>query len=97
MLPMFLATYGAVFIAEIVGDKLLYTTSILATRYRSAAVVVGMAAAFMCKMGVAVAVGAAISTLPRLLVASLTAASFIGVAISLWRKPDVRQPKPKAK
>jgi putative Ca2+/H+ antiporter (TMEM165/GDT1 family) len=84
-----------VFVAEIVGDKLLYTTGVLAARYRSAAVVLGMALAFMCKMAVAVAVGAAITGLPRWLVATFTAASFIGVAFTVWRKPDVRAPKAK--
>jgi len=95
LLQLVLTTYGAVFVAEIVGDKLLYTTGVLAARYRSAAVVLGMALAFMCKMAVAVAVGAAITRLPRWLVAAFTAASFIGVAIAVWRKPDVRQPKAK--
>ena len=33
MIVVFLATFGAVFIAEIVGDKLLYTTSVLAARF----------------------------------------------------------------
>jgi putative Ca2+/H+ antiporter (TMEM165/GDT1 family) len=87
MLPIFFTTYGAVFLAEIVGDKLLYTTGVLATRYRTAPVMFGMALAFMLKMGVAVLVGKAISTLPPLLVASITAASFLGVAYALWRKP----------
>jgi Ca2+/H+ antiporter, TMEM165/GDT1 family len=95
MLAIFFATYGAVFIAEIVGDKLLYTTGVLATRYRWAAIVCGMGAAFMLKMGVAVAVGDAIAHLPRALVATVTAASFVGVAITLWRKPDIREPKEK--
>lgn len=95
MFGVFLATYGAVFVAEIVGDKLLYTTGVLATRYRPVSIVPGMAAAFMLKMGVAVAIGAAISQLPRPLVAAVTGASFIGVALTLWRKPDVRKPKEK--
>lgn len=95
MVAVFLATYGAVFVAEIVGDKLLYTTGVLATRYRSISIVFGMAAAFICKMGVAVVVGEAIARLPRAVVAVVTAASFIGVAITLWRKPDVRRPKAK--
>ena len=95
MLPIFLTTYGTVFVAEIVGDKLLYTTSVLAARYRSLAVAIGMAVAFMAKMAVAVAVGEAISQLPRPLVATLTALSFIGVAFLVWRKPDTRQAKPK--
>jgi putative Ca2+/H+ antiporter (TMEM165/GDT1 family) len=96
MLEAFLATYAAVFVAEIVGDKLLYTSGVLATRYRWGAVISGMSAAFMAKMAVAVAVGAAIGKLlPPWLVAALTAVSFIGVALAMWRKPDVRTPKEK--
>jgi putative Ca2+/H+ antiporter (TMEM165/GDT1 family) len=93
MLTIFLATYGAVFVAEIVGDKLLYTTGVLATRYRTTPIMFGMALAFMLKMGVAVAVGEAISKLPPLLVAGVTAASFIGVAIAVWRKDERRATK----
>lgn len=87
---IFLATYGAVFVAEIVGDKLLYTTGVLAARYKTVPIMCGMAAAFTLKMGVAVAVGEAISKLPPLFVAGLTAASFIGVAIAVWRKDERR-------
>jgi len=85
--PLFFLTYGAVFVAEIVGDKLLYTTGVLATRYRTIPIMCGMLVAFMAKMGVAVLVGKAISTLPPLLVAAVTATSFLGVAYTLWRKP----------
>ena len=88
MLPIFFATYGTVFAAEIVGDKLLYTTGVLASRYRTVPIMIGMAAAFMAKMGVAVLVGEAVSKLPKLLVAAITAISFVGVAITLWRKDD---------
>jgi putative Ca2+/H+ antiporter (TMEM165/GDT1 family) len=96
VLTIFLTTYGAVFLAEIVGDKLLYTSGVLATRYRWGAVISGMAAAFMAKMSVAVLVGAAIGNLlPTWLVAVLTAFSFVGVAVAMWRKPDVRAPKEK--
>ena len=88
MIVIFFATFGAVFIAEIVGDKLLYTTGVLAARYRTWPIMLGMASAFMAKMGVAVLVGEAISKLPRLLVASITAISFLSIAFVLWRKPD---------
>lgn len=87
MLAILLTTYVAVFLAEIVGDKLLYTTGILATRYRPAPIMVGMTAAFTAKMAIAVAVGAAISRLPRPLVAGVTALSFVALATTLWRKP----------
>jgi putative Ca2+/H+ antiporter (TMEM165/GDT1 family) len=97
MLTIFFATYGAVFLAEIVGDKLLYTTGVLATRYRTAPVMFGMAAAFVLKMGVAVLVGQAISKLPPVLVAAITAASFLGVAYALWRKPAERGESEKKK
>jgi putative Ca2+/H+ antiporter (TMEM165/GDT1 family) len=86
-LAILFATYAAVFLAEIVGDKLLYTTGILATRYRPVPIMIGMAAAFIAKMGVAVVVGAAIAKLPRPVVAGLTAFSFVGIALTLWRKP----------
>ena len=88
MFVIFFATFGAVFLAEIVGDKLLYTTGVLAARYRTAPIMIGMAAAFMAKMGVAVLIGEAISKLPRLLVAAITAASFLGIAFVLWKKSD---------
>ncbi len=90
MIAILLATYGAVFVAEIVGDKLLYTTGVLATRYRPTPVMLGMLIAFMAKMAVAVAVGSAIGRLPPLAVAALTSVSFMGVAIALWRKPVQR-------
>lgn len=92
MWPILFATYGAVFIAEIVGDKLLYTTGILATRYRPLPIMFGMGIAFMAKMGVAVLLGKAISTLPPLLVAAITAINFFAIAYALWRKPDKREP-----
>jgi putative Ca2+/H+ antiporter (TMEM165/GDT1 family) len=87
LIGLFLATYGAVFLAEIVGDKLLYTTGVLATRYRPMPIVIGATLAFMAKMAVAVAIGEAISHLPPLLVATLTTISFLGLAYTLWRKP----------
>jgi putative Ca2+/H+ antiporter (TMEM165/GDT1 family) len=95
MLPILLATYGTVFVAEIVGDKLLYTTGVLATRYRAAPILWGMSMAFLLKMGVAVLVGKAISHLPPLLVAAITAVNFFAIALVLWRKPDHREVKPK--
>ena len=93
MLAIFLATYGAVFVAEIVGDKLLYTTGVLATRYRTVPILCGMILAFMAKMGVAVLVGKAISKLPPVLVAAVTTVNFFAIAFALWRKPDKREVK----
>lgn len=88
MLPILFAAYGTVFVAEISGDKLLYTTGVLATRYRTAPILCGMAIAFMAKMGVAVLVGEAVSKLPPLVVAAMTTVNFFAIAYALWRKPD---------
>ncbi len=93
MFPIFFATYGAVFVAEIVGDKLLYTTGVLATRYRTVPILCGMALAFMAKMAVAVLIGAAIAKLPPLLVAAVTTINFFAIAYALWRKPDKKEEK----
>jgi Ca2+/H+ antiporter, TMEM165/GDT1 family len=94
MFPILLATYVAVFVAEIVGDKLLYTTGVLAARYKTGPILFGMAVAFMAKMGVAVILGKAIATfLPRPVVAALTAINFCAIAFVLWRKPDKREVK----
>jgi len=95
MFAILLATYGAVFVAEIVGDKLLYTTGVLATRYKTLPILFGMVLAFMAKMGVAVLVGKAISTLPPLLVAAVTTVNFFAIAYALWRKPDKKESKKK--
>jgi Ca2+/H+ antiporter, TMEM165/GDT1 family len=91
MLPIFFATYAAVFMAEIVGDKLLYTTGLLATRYKTLPIMIGMAAAFMLKMAVAVLVGHIFALLPKWLVASVTAINFFAIAMVLWRKRDKRE------
>jgi putative Ca2+/H+ antiporter (TMEM165/GDT1 family) len=96
MLIALFTTYGYVFISEIVGDKLLYTTGVLATRYRWMPILFGMSVAFMAKMGVAVLVGDAISKLPPLLVAAVTAINFFAIAFVLWRKPDKREVKPQS-
>ena len=57
MTEVLFATYAVLFTAEIVGDKLLYTSGVFAARFRWRAVVCGMTAAFMGKMAVAVIYG----------------------------------------
>jgi putative Ca2+/H+ antiporter (TMEM165/GDT1 family) len=91
MLAIFFATYAAVFMAEIVGDKLLYTTGLLATRYKTFPILCGMAMAFMLKMAVAVLVGHIFALLPKWLVASVTAINFFAIALVIWRKKDKRE------
>ena len=49
MLHPLWATYVAVLAAEILGDKFLYTTGILSTRYRTFPMMIGIAVAFMSR------------------------------------------------
>ena len=99
MLSMFVVAYAAVFAAELAGDKLLYTTGVLAARYRPAAILAGVTCAVAVKMAAAVLVGALIAQIPRLVVAAMTAASFAALAIMVFRKADpvsavVEDPRP---
>lgn len=66
MSSAFMLTYGAVFAAELVGDKLLYRTRTLAARYRVPSVPAGVTVAIAVTMGAAVLIGAAIAAIPRL-------------------------------
>ena len=90
----FFATYIAVLGAEVVGDKLLYTIGVLAGRYSRLSIVAGTTAAFMFKMGAAVAVGAAITRLPRSVVLATTGASFLWIAWNVWRQPEEESENP---
>lgn len=86
MISVFFVSYALVFIAEIAGDKLLYTTGVLATRYRSAPMLAGVGVAFMLKMMAAVLFGAAVAGLEPRTVAAISAVTFVTMALALWVK-----------
>jgi putative Ca2+/H+ antiporter (TMEM165/GDT1 family) len=81
-----LAAYGSVFVAELVGDKSIYTISSLASRFRAASVFCGLAVAFMLKMLVAVLAGQALAELPTKPLILLSVATFFTTALILWFK-----------
>lgn len=86
MLYVFFMSYALVLIAEIAGDKLLYTTGVLATRYSSAPMLAGVGVAFMLKMLAAVLFGAAVAGFEPRAVAALSAVTFVTMAITLCVK-----------
>ena len=88
MIEAFGVTYLAVLAAEVVGDKFLYTTGILATRYRPTPMMLGIALAFMVKMGAAVIIGDTIAGLPRSLLATITAVGVVWICIRFWRSSE---------
>jgi Ca2+/H+ antiporter, TMEM165/GDT1 family len=81
---LFILTYGVVFLAELVGDKALYTISTLTTRHRPVPVFCGIALAFMGKMLAAVLIGHVIAELPAALVAGTSAAVFFIMGLTIW-------------
>jgi len=86
MLYLLLITYGAILLAEIVGDKNIYTISSLATRFRPSYVFCGFTIAFSIKMLVAVMLGDVIAGLPRYFVAFISTATFFLTAVAIWFK-----------
>jgi putative Ca2+/H+ antiporter (TMEM165/GDT1 family) len=82
------ATFTTVFLAEVAGDKLIYTAGVLVTRYRLAPVIVGVTLAFGAKMAVAVVVGRAIGALPRAALAAATVAAFAWVVWQMSRETE---------
>jgi len=83
MLYLLLLSYTAVFTGELLGDKLLYTLSALAARYRLPPIFCGVALAFMGKMLAAVILGGFVAHLPGKIVALLSAATFFTMALAL--------------
>lgn len=88
-LSLLLATYGTVFLAELVGDKNLYTISTLTVRFKVWPVCCGIALAFSAKMLAAVLLGQAIAGLPSTLVTGASAVTFFTTGLIIWmKKPE---------
>jgi len=85
-LSLLLATYGTIFLAELVGDKNLYTISTLTVRFNIWPVCCGIIMAFSVKMLVAVLLGQAIAGLPSALVTGMSAATFFATGLIIWMK-----------
>lgn len=90
-ISILLTAFGIVFIAEIIGDKSVYTISSLTTRFRPVAVFLGIAAAFSLKMLFAVLLGQLLTEIPLKLIAVITAFTFFATAVVLWFKKDKKE------
>ncbi|HEX8172783.1 MAG TPA: TMEM165/GDT1 family protein [Thermoanaerobaculia bacterium] len=91
MLAVLLTVYATVLAAEVVGDKSLYTIGSLTTRFRFAPVAAGVIAAHAVKIGAAVLAGHALASLSRGITAAISSATFLMMAVVLWRKPPERE------
>jgi putative Ca2+/H+ antiporter (TMEM165/GDT1 family) len=95
MFYLFLTSYSAILISELVGDKSLYTISSLATRFRFLPVFCGFTGAFMMKMLIAVMLGSVITKLPSVFVAIVSTATFFLTAVVIWFKKSEAGPVPR--
>jgi len=79
-----LVAYWTVFLAELVGDKSIYTITSLTLRYRAVVVFGASAVAFAAKMLVAVLLGSVIVRLHSRWADGLSAAAFFLSATLIW-------------
>ena len=96
MLQTLATAYVLVLVAELVGDKLIYTAGSLTTRFRALPVFCGLSLAFMLKMLAAVSVGRFIAELPGAVVAGVSAVTFFAAAAVIWFRRDGGEETPKA-
>jgi Ca2+/H+ antiporter, TMEM165/GDT1 family len=75
--------FAVTFLAEL-PDKSMFASLVLATRYRSAAVWTGVAAAFTVHMAIAVTAGQLLALLPHRVVDGVVAGLFVAGAVYLW-------------
>ena len=81
-----LASYWTVLVAELIGDKAIYTVASLTLRFRARFVFTGIATAFAGKMLVAVLLGKLLLQMPPHWSAALSAVAFFGAATFIWFK-----------
>lgn len=79
--------FGVIFLAEL-PDKTALTGLVLGTRYRASYVFVGIAAAFLLHVALAVAAGSVLTLLPQQIVHVLTGVLFLGGGAMLLLKKD---------
>ncbi|MGH3798179.1 MAG: TMEM165/GDT1 family protein [Pseudonocardiaceae bacterium] len=84
--PIVLATTFALVLPAELPDKTMFTTLLLATRYRPLPVLLGVASAFAVQCVVAVAFGSVLTLLPGRIVALVTALLFTIGAVLLLRQ-----------
>ena len=83
---VFLASFWTVLVAELIGDKSIYTVASLSLRFRARIVFLGMTAAFGGKMLLAVLAGQALVQIPAHWTAALSALIFFSAALFIWFK-----------
>ncbi|HEV7515926.1 MAG TPA: TMEM165/GDT1 family protein [Thermoanaerobaculia bacterium] len=90
-----LLSYWTVLVAELIGDRSIYTVTSLAMRFRPGVVYCGITVAFMGKMLVAVLFGRLLGHLPPTWTSAVSAASFFATAICIaFKRRGEPRPEP---
>ena len=84
-LAVIAVAFGAIFLVEL-PDKTFVAALVLATRYRPAAVWIGVGLAFLVQTAIACTVGQAVTYLPQRVVESFAALIFLVGAVLLLRE-----------
>lgn len=92
LVSFLLLSYWTVLAAELIGDKSIYTVTSLAMRFPPKWVYCGVSAAFMGKMLIAVLFGRVMAGLPQTWTSALSAATFFGGAVCIWRRKGAQSP-----
>ncbi|MEU5436192.1 TMEM165/GDT1 family protein [Streptomyces sp. NPDC020719] len=81
-------TFGVIFLAEL-PDKTALAGLMLGTRYKASYVFVGVAAAFLVHVALAIAAGSVLTLLPHRLLQAIVGVLFLaGAAMLLFKKDD---------
>ncbi len=84
-----MAAFWTVLVAELIGDKSIYTVASLSLRFRTGLMLLGMAVAFGGKMLIAVLLGQALVHISPRWTAAVSALLFFSAALFSWlRRPD---------
>jgi putative Ca2+/H+ antiporter (TMEM165/GDT1 family) len=94
---LLVTVFAVTFIAEL-PDKSLFASLVLGTRYRSAHVWLGVAAAFAVHVALSVGAGGLLTLAPKSVIDLVSAGLFLGGAIWMLRSPseDENEPGPDA-
>jgi putative Ca2+/H+ antiporter (TMEM165/GDT1 family) len=90
VLSVLLVAYASVLLAELVGDKSIYTIAALGLRFRPWPVFGGLSLAFMGKMLAAVLFGRIILQVPGQWTNAISAAGFFICALFIWFKEPAK-------
>ena len=85
-----IAAYAAVLVAEVIGDRSIYTIASLTARFRPGAVLAGVIPAYALKMLVPVLIADAITHLPAVAIAIISCVTWLVTAWAVWRREEER-------